>query len=227
MKNNKKGLQKLTEAEIKVQELLKKRKVVEDDVNNFSNEERQVLASHLQNLINNSKGDEREDLLWKIDDIMPKDTKNQLWENNHYIITQSISKLIEDHGKMPTKNNIAADTGLSRNTIHKHLKGYAEHPLYADQLQQFKFMADRIMAKVIKMAVQGEGNVKAARLYFEMMGNLNNGQPSNKTLIQNQNNYIQINGKVLSQETIKNLNPDQLQAIETILLAASPKSKTE
>jgi hypothetical protein len=52
---------------------------------------------------------------------------------------------------------------------------------------------------------------------------MNNGQHSNNTLIQNQNNYIQINGTVLSQETIKHLNPEQLNTIETILKTALPQ----
>ena len=55
------------------------------------------------------------------------------------------------------------------------------------------------------------------------MGNLN-GQAPNNTLIQNQNNYIQINGTVLSQETVKHLNPVQLNSIETILKEALHKA---
>ena len=122
---------------------------------------------------------------------------------------------------MPTKNQIAQDTGLSRQTVHKHLNGYVDNPFFVEQQKQFKFMADRILAKVIKMA--GQGDMKAARLYFDVMGNLSNGQPPNNTTIKNQNNYIQINGTVLSQETIKHLNPEQLNTIESILKAALPK----
>ena len=58
-----------------------------------------------------------------------------------------------------------------------------------------------------------------------MVGSMNNGAAQNNTLIQNQNNYIQINGTVLSQESIKSLNPEQLDTIETILKTALPKSE--
>lgn len=54
---------------------------------------------------------------------------------------------------------------------------------------------------------------------------MNNGKTSNNTLIQNQNNLIQIYGTVVSQETIKNLNPDQLNRIESILKTALPQPK--
>ena len=59
-----------------------------------------------------------------------------------------------------------------------------------------------------------------------LMGWLNNGQPSNNTLIQNQNNYIQINGMALSQEKVKHLTREQLNAIEGILKTVS-NDKTE
>ena len=88
--------------------------------------------------------------------------------------------------------------------------------MYSEQLNEFKFISDRVLAKVIKLA--GQGDVKAARLYFDVMGNLI-GQASNNTLIRNQNNYIQINGTVLSQETIKHLSSEQLNNIESILKA--------
>ena len=43
--------------------------------------------------------------------------------------------------------------------------------------------------------------------------------------MQNQNNYIQINGTVLSQEAIKQLNPEQLNTIETIMKTTLPQSE--
>ena len=48
------------------------------------------------------------------------------------------------------------------------------------------------------------------------------GEAINKTMIKNQNNYIQINGRILSQNAIKLLNPKQLSTIETILEKAIP-----
>jgi hypothetical protein len=215
MESEKQGLQKLTETDKKIAQLMGKEKISYSEVDELlSNPEKKVLSDFLTKEINSAKGEERDILLNKIDEIIPKDVKNQFWENNHYSITAAISKHIEESGKMPTKNQIAMDTGLSRQTVHKHLSGYAEHPLYAEQLNQFKFMADRVLAKVIKLA--GQGDVKAARLYFDVMGYLN-GHHSSSTLIKNQNNYIQINGTILSQETIKRLTPDQLNIIEAIL----------
>jgi hypothetical protein len=90
--------------------------------------------------------------------------------------------------------------------------------LYAEQLNQFKFMADRVLAKVIKAASLGD--MKAARLYFDILNNLGN-QSGNNTTINTQNNYIQINQTKLSQETIKHLSPEQLNQIEAVLNSVS------
>lgn len=222
MKANK-GLQKFTETEKRIEALMSKTKVTQKDMKEILKDtDMPSFEVYLSNLLNTLKGNELDNFLNKVDDIINIDTRNQLWEANHYWITNSISKHIEEYGKMPTKNEIAKDTGLSRQTVHKHLRKFNEHPMYAEQIQQFKFTADRVLAKVIKMAVAGQGNVKAARLYFEVMGLLNNGQSSGNTLIKNQNNYIQINGTVLSQETIKQLNDDQLNTLEDILKTILP-----
>jgi len=217
MKQGTEGLQKFTETETEIERVRKMPKVSAADMLKLSSEEKAELYREFSHKLTTLKGTDKDEFISKVEDILPVDTKNQLWENNHYQITVSMGKMIEDTGKMPNKNQIAADTGLSRQTVHKHLSTYAAHPLYAEQITQFKFMADRVLAKVIKLAVLGD--VKAARLYFDVMGNLN-GQPSNNTLIKNQTNYVQINGMVLSQETVKQLNPVQLCEIEHILKEA-------
>jgi hypothetical protein len=85
------------------------------------------------------------------------------------------------------------------------------------QNEQFKFMTDKVLAKVFHYAVNGD--MAAAKLYLNSMG-ANERNNKGNTLIQNQNNYIQINGLVLNQETIKQLKPQQLLLIENILKAA-------
>ncbi len=79
-------------------------------------------------------------------------------------------------------------------------------------------MADRVLAKVIKAASLGD--MKAARLYFEITGNFGNQSVINTT-INTQNNYIQINQTKLSRETIKHLSPEQLNQIEAVLNSVS------
>ncbi|MBK7965968.1 MAG: hypothetical protein IPK10_12255 [Bacteroidetes bacterium] len=122
---------------------------------------------------------------------------------------------------MPSKAEIAAKTELSRQTVHKHIKEYSVHPLYLVQLERYRFLTGKVLARVFYFAVNGD--LGAAKLYLTAMGCLNNVQPSASTSIQNQNNFIQINNTILSQETIKNLSPEQLQNIESIIKASMPQ----
>ena len=58
--------------------------------------------------------------------------------------------------------------------------------------------------------------MKAARLYFEMVGATK--KQSAGTVINEQNNYIQINNTILSQENLKQLSEAQLNQIENIII---------
>ncbi|MBX2937369.1 MAG: hypothetical protein KF879_09425 [Saprospiraceae bacterium] len=219
----KKGLQKFTKTETKINQILSLEQITPKDLEPLSEKESTRLMEILTDRFNMLKGTERDKFYKKIEPITSNTTKNQLWEYNHNQITWAISTLMQEYGRMPTKTEIANKTELSRQTVHKHLKEYATHPQFLGQIEQFRFMTSKVLAKVFQFAVNGDTG--AAKLYFNVMGFMNNGQAPNNTLIQNQNNYIQINGTVLSQETIKHLNPEQLNTIETILKTALPETK--
>lgn len=220
MKAKQKGLQKFTETETKIVKILALEQITPSDIETLSEHEKDRLMVVFNEKFKSLKGTERDNFYKKIESITTDTTKNELWEYNHNQITWAISTLMQEYGRMPTKTEIATKTELSRQTIHKHLNEYTSHPLYLQQIEQFRFMTSKVLAKVFQFAINGD--IGAAKLYFNVMGNIN-GQFSNNTLIQNQNNYIQINGMVLSQETVKRLNPEQLNNIETILKAALPQ----
>ena len=219
----KNGLRKLTKIESKINKLFLREQITPDDIETLSKKEYEHLAIVLSEKSNNLKGVERDKFYKKVDLITNDFIKNQVWENNHLQIMHAISTFIQESGYMPSKTQIAFKTELSRQTVHKHFKENKIHPEYIEQIEQFKFMTSKVLAKVFQFAVNGD--MAAAKLYFNAIGFMNNGQTANSTLIKNQNNYIQINGTVLSQETIKHLNPEQLNTIETILKTALPQSE--
>jgi biotin operon repressor len=212
---------KLTGSEKKIIALLELKKITLSDLDNFDTGERQYLAVVCTKMLQNLKGKERDDFLYKIESIMPASNKQQIWEYNHRAITDAISKLTELHGSMPTKNHIAEETGLSRQTISKHLKEYQTHPGYTEQMEQYKMMAPKLMAKVFQYAAKGD--IRAARLYLETVG-ATHKQQSN-TVVKSQNNYIQINNTILSQENLKRLSAEQLNQIEHIVATVLPEPK--
>lgn len=209
-----KGLQKLTINQTKINKVLALNQITPDELNELTDPEKDRLMEILTEQFNQLKGTERDRFYNKIETITSETTKNQLWESNHNQITWAISTLMKEYGRMPTKSEIAIKSELSRQTIHKHLKDYKSHPLFMGELEQFRFMTSKVLAKVFHFAVNGD--IGAAKLYFNVMGYLNNGSPKN-SFIQSQNNFIQINQTIVSQETIKQLAPDQLLKIEQLL----------
>lgn len=213
LKNSNQGLQKFTEN--KVNRLFKLKKITQAEVNKLNKVEAVLFAKKINEKFVSLEGDEREIFWTKIEGITCDLTKNQLWEYNNNRITAAISNLMQQYGRMPSKTELAEETKLSRTTIHKHLKDFASHPIYLEQMEQFRFMTSKVLTRVFTFAVNGD--VLAAKLFFNVVGNLNNAPRQKSTLIQNQNNYIQINGMVLSQEAIEQLSPEQIKSIENVL----------
>lgn len=197
----------------KISDLLALEKITLADIEDFTKMERDYLAETISLMLNDLKGRERDKLIEKIELIIPANTKNQFWENNHFLISKAIAKLMREYGFMPSKSAIAQETGLSRQTVTKHLKDYKTHPEYIAEMEQFKFMAPKIMTNVFKFA--SNGDMKAARLYLEVVGAINKRRSD--TVVNRQNNYIQINNTVLSQENLNNLSAEQLNQIEWIV----------
>ena len=113
---------------------------------------------------------------------------------------------------MPTQNAIAEQSGLSRQTIAKHIAEYSTHPEFIAGTERFKFMSHTLLAKVFRFA--SNGDMRAARIYFEMVGGM--GEQKTST-VNTQNNYIQINNTILSQDQLKHLTEEQLNQIERIV----------
>lgn len=204
------SLQKVTELQKKIEALFKLEKISREDLDGLNKEEWSYFSRTTTEKINNTEGEELDSLLEKVDPILSQHTKNELWENNHRKIIQAISTFIDEYGRMPLNMELVKPVGLSRQTIHKHLKEYKENCLYSDYIGQFEFMTPKLVAKMYQFAIRGD--VKAGRLYFEMIGALGKGK------VKNQTNYIQINNIQISEEKLKTLTEDQLKKVEDVLV---------
>jgi hypothetical protein len=213
------ALTKFKASDSKVKYLFSLKKITPKDIEGLDQYEREYLGVATTETLQQLKGEERDNFIKKIEMIIPEESRTQIWEYNHYVISSAISKLMHERSLMPNKTEIAKATGLSRQTIAKHLKEYKVHPEYAEELEQFKFMAPKVLANVFKFAVNGD--IKAARLYFEMVGAINKQQFG--MVVNAQNNYIQINNTILSQENLKQLSEEQLNQIESIITRSAYK----
>lgn len=218
---NKKSLQRFTNFDQKAKHLWSLKQITHSDLDILTKLERREYLIDVNERLTDSKGIERDNLFCQFEPIFDEETKNQCWEYNHAKITVAIEQLISVSGRMPSKVDLANKTGLSRPTIDKHLKEYASNPLYLQETEQFKFMTGKVLATVLNFAMKGD--IRACKLYLEFMGSIKGGGNTYNT----QNNFIQINGKIISQEAIKHLNNDQLRTIENIVKEVTEEPKLD
>jgi predicted transcriptional regulator len=137
------------------------------------------------------------------------------WENNHQKITKAIYAAMCKTGQMPTQAYISETTGLSRQTVAKHLAEGEDASVFAEQMQNFSAMAPQVLTRVVKAAMHSDLSVPAMKLYFQMLEKLQDkGQVP---MLSQQNNYIQVNNTIIKQQTLQQLSPEQLQQIEEIV----------
>jgi hypothetical protein len=88
---------------------------------------------------------------------------NKLAKDNSVTISKSIHKHVKKHKSMPSLAEISDDTGLSRQTVSKHLKDL-KLPAYLDK---YKELTDEVMECLLNSCKAG--NVHAMKLYFQLV----------------------------------------------------------
>ncbi len=147
------------------------------------------------------------------------------WENNHQKITQAIYTALCTTGQMPTQSYLAEITGLSRQTVNKHLSEGEDATVYAEHIRNFSAMAPHVLTRIVKAATSQNNSVPAMRLYFQLLEKFQGkGQLSIPGL---QHNYIQINNTIVKQEALLQLNPEQLKQIEEMMQRNLPEADAE
>ena len=103
-----------------------------------------------------------------------KSEKERIWEENHREIAKFITQHLGEFGAMPAKSIIAKATGLSRETVYKHLRRYAEKPVDENDMSSFDLMTEQVIAQVLKAALRGD--LSAAKLFLETSKDWNNSK---------------------------------------------------
>ena len=182
----------------------------------LSADEKAAFMDRLYNKLAKLEGRARDTLVEKTLAILDKDF---IWEHNHTKINTVIKLHVREFGFVPNKAAIAAECGLSRKTVHEHLREIDSSEAWADQKGAEKILNQNIMGTVIKAALRGD--LKAAKLYIEATKAPKGGEAT----INNHNNYIQINKTVINQQVIQQLKPEQLKLIEQIITGNEGKNE--
>ena len=147
------------------------------------------------------EGVERDKFMKKIWQIIPSNTRNNLWESNHHKIIMHLHNEITKNRYIPSIGKLEELTKLSRPTITKHLKEYKNSDLSNGYKETFSILSSQVMRTVYSLAIQG--NVQACKLYLEAIGELNSSKIS--TYIDKQQNNHHTENNNLTPEMISDI----------------------
>jgi hypothetical protein len=198
-------------------QLLKLPKIEPHHVSALSPQQQIEFRQFLAQKLMETKDVERDAFLEKVEAIVEAD---KIWEYNHARIIRAIEQYVKQFAAMPTKSVLADATGLSRQTIHKHIQQFTHAPAAEMHREIAIIMKEQVLHKVLQAALAGD--VSAAKLYLQASTHHSN---NNTVTIHNQNNYIQINGTVLNQRVIEQLNPQQLTQLEKTIKKCISENK--
>ncbi|WP_406683321.1 hypothetical protein N1F78_11570 [Seonamhaeicola sp. MEBiC1930] len=139
--------------------------------------------------------------------------RNSTYERNHGDISAFIHNTILDYGRFPNVSMIASETGLSRMTVHKHLKDGFDHKFNELLNGKIQYMIPKALEKLYLIGVENN-NSHALKNFIELSGYK---KPNNTTEI---NNYIQINNLKLSKEELEKLPHETILELENIISKA-------
>lgn len=212
-----KTLQNLTKTSPAIKQLLKGQTITAEQLAALSKQEQALLANILSEQFNNATSPEERERLWAlIEPNADTKTKSDYFEYNHRRITTELNNYLNENNTLPSKQKLSELTGLSRQTVYNHLKSYKQSPHFRFQQEALELLATNLVSKLYTFACQG--NVQAAKLFFELTGTIS---PPNTTTTTT--NYIQINNTIFSKESLSQLPAEQLAEVEKLLHKALSK----
>jgi hypothetical protein len=142
-------------------------------------------------------------------ELVPTDHTAQFQSNQHSI-KKALDAYISIHGKMPTSTTLARMTGLSRPTIHSHMKEGLLNVRFKDELAKLKLLSTDLFAKLYQLAQKGDK--QAIKMIMDII--LGSGQ---KLQTNTQNNYIQVNNIRVDNQVWGKLSFKAQKRIERII----------
>jgi hypothetical protein len=131
--------------------------------------------------------------------------QSRVWEQNHKAIMACIRPYICANGRTPTSTYIAEQTGISRQTVRRHIRDFAMQPHYREHTGMFKYMTTDLLAHLYAQAIRGD--VRATRLYMELVGVLKHNELVEDSFLNERPKLLQFDGVDLTQELFDDLGP--------------------
>ncbi|WP_033961258.1 helix-turn-helix domain-containing protein [Psychroserpens jangbogonensis] len=133
--------------------------------------------------------------------------RNLTYENNHTTIGICIHNHICENRCFPSIMTIKHETGLSRQTVYRHIKNGFSDNFNSLVKGKVEYMIPKALEKLYYIGIQ-DNNATALKHFIELSG-------ATKTM--QVNNFIQINNLKLTKEDFNKLPHQDILEIESIL----------
>lgn len=137
-------------------------------------------------------------------------TRNVTYEANHNIIGSFIHNHICENRCFPSIMVIKNETGLSRQTIYKHINNGFSDQFNSVVKGKINYMIPKALEKLYLIGIQ-DNNATALKNFIELSGFTSHKNTTNV------NNYIQINNLKLSRDEFNQLPNETILEIETLI----------
>ena len=195
----------------KFEGLMQLEKITKPDLEVLTPDEKELFSVFLTERLNGKKGTDLDIHIAKVEAIVTDDTNEDIHHSNRSKINNAIASSFKKNGRMPGNAEIARVAGLSRNTVQKHMKQFDSTDDFIALVKEYQYAKTNIVQSVIKAAVNGD--MRAAKLYLGTVDKLPT-QLNNTTIINQQNNFIQMDGVTVN---FTQLPIDKQQQIKEII----------
>lgn len=137
------------------------------------------------------------------------------WEQTHTAVLETIRLYLKQTGRLPTKTEIAEQTGLSRPTVYAHLKQYQGTTEFRNILGSYQFMAPVIIDTILTNALNGD--LRAAKIFLDSLNKID----SWKIPIEQYEPAIRIDELEVTQDAIDSLSAETRSFLKAILAEAA------
>jgi len=177
--------------------------------------EREEIMKAVEAGLNTLGMQDRDRLIEQTSHLYHSDTLENVYDLERMKIVATMANVALDKRRFATITELSQLTGFSRKRINAVLKRISETDL---KLPANHAMREAMLAKIFTYGLSG--NVKAARLFME----LTDPNPTvNRTLrIQNQNNLVQMNGIVITEDQMKALPRELTIKLQEVITAINP-----
>lgn len=196
------------------------------DISHLTADEHETLLQEYFRRLKDYTGAARDAYQQQINDLLGGETRSAIWEENRALITHAMMSHLQLQGTVPSKTKLSLLTGLSRQTIHRHLKEYNTSPYIADELNKLKVISADLMFQLSKQALGG--CIKSAKLFFMLTGHLRSAGSHYSIFSQTTESYRpqttstsaapHIGSVPITQQDINKLPPDEQLRIADLIL---------